>query len=253
MNLPQRDALLVKMTDEVARLVLNDNYQQTQTISKAERRAVEQLESQWRVMHALERRGLLDRVIERLPDDEEMADLQADDLGLTRPEYAVLFSHSKIALYGDLLPTAVPDDPYLMQDLARYFPKPLREKFAEQVARHRLRREIVATYVTNSLVNRVGATFVQDLQERSGAAPDDIARAYVIARDAFDLRPVWRDIEVLDLKVDAAVQMDMAHELEMLVERMTIWFLNNARRPLDIASTIERYAPGIRELVDNLP
>ena len=253
MNLTQRDALLVKMTDEVARLVLNDNYQQTQTISQAERRAAEQLESQWRVMRALERRGLLDRVIERLPDDEEMADLQADDLGLTRPEYAVLFSHSKIALYGDLLPTAVPDDPYLMRDLARYFPKPLREKFAEQVARHRLRREIVVTYVTNSLVNRVGATFVQDLQERSGAAPDDIARAYVIARDAFDLRPVWRDIEVLDLKVDAAVQMDMAHELEMLVERMTIWFLNNARRPLDIASTIERYAPGIRELVDNLP
>jgi len=253
MNLKQRDALLVKMTDEVSRLVLNDNYLQTQTISQAERRTSEQLEAQWRVMRALERRGLLDRAIERLPDDEEMADLQDDDLGLTRPEYAVLFSHAKIALYGDLLPTEVPDDPYLMRDLARYFPKPLREQFAEQVSRHRLRREIVATYLTNSLVNRVGATFVQDLQERSGAAPADIARAYVIARDAFDLRPVWRDIEALDHKIDAAVQMDMAHELEMLVERMTIWFLNNARRPLDIASTIDRYAPGIRELVDNLP
>ena len=253
MNLKQRDALLVKMTDEVSRLVLNDNYLQTQTISQAERRASEQLEAQWRVMRALERRGLLDRAIERLPDDEEMADLQDDDLGLTRPEYAVLFSHAKIALYGDLLPTEVPDDPYLMRDLSRYFPKPLREQFAEQVSRHRLRREIVATYLTNSLVNRVGATFVQDLQERSGAAPADIARAYVIARDAFDLRPVWRDIEALDHKIDAAVQMDMAHELEMLVERMTIWFLNNARRPLDIASTIDRYAPGIRELVDNLP
>lgn len=253
MTLKQRDALLVKMTDEVSDLVLNDNYLQTQTISQAERRAPESLEAQWRVMRALERRGLLDRVIERLPDDEEMADLQADDLGLTRPEYAVLFSHAKIALYGDLLPTEVPDDPYLTKDLARYFPKPLREKFAEQVNRHRLRREIVATYVTNSLVNRVGATFVQDLQERSGAAPDDIARAYVIARDVFDLRPVWRDIESLDLKVDAAVQLDMAHELEMLVERLTVWFLNNARRPLDIAATIDRYAPGIRELIDHLP
>ena len=253
MTLVQRDALLVKMTDEVSRLVLNDNYLQTQAISQAERRAPEMLEAQWRVMRTLERRGLLDRAIERLPDDEEMQGLQDDDLGLTRPEYAVLFSHAKIALYGDLLPTEVPDDPYLVKDLARYFPKPLRERFETQLSRHRLRREIVATYVTNSLVNRVGATFVQDLQERSGAAPDDIARAYVIARDAFDLRPVWRDIEGLDLKVEAEVQMDMAHELEMLVERMTVWFLNNARRPLDIESTIGCYAPGVHSLVDNLP
>ncbi len=253
LTVKQRDKLLVDMTDEVAQLVLNDNYLQTQAISQAERRAADQLEAQWRVMQALERRGLLDRAIEELPDDEAMAGLQEEDLGLTRPEYAVLFSHAKIALYGDLLPTAVPDDPYLVKDLARYFPEPLRAKFGDQIARHRLRREIVATYVTNSLVNRVGATFVQDLQERSGAAPDDIARAYVVARDAFDLRPVWRDIEALDLKVDAAVQLDMAHELEMLVERMTVWFLNNARRPLDIAATIERYAPGIQELVANLP
>ncbi|MBO6783903.1 MAG: NAD-glutamate dehydrogenase, partial [Alphaproteobacteria bacterium] len=253
LTVKQRDRLLENMTDEVARLVLNDNYLQTQAISQAERHAADQLEAQWRVMRALERRGLLDRAIEELPDDEGMAELQEDDLGLTRPEYAVLFSHAKIALYGDLLPTAVPDDPYLVKDLARYFPKPLREKFPEQIARHRLRREIVATYVTNSLVNRVGATFVEDLQERSGAAPDDIARAYVIARDAFDLRPVWRDIEALDLKVDARVQLDMAHELELLVERMTVWFLNNARRPLEIAATIDRYAPGIQELVSNLP
>ena len=249
----QRDKLLEDMTDEVGRLVLNDNYLQTQAISQAQRRAAERIDTQWRVMRSLERRGLLDRAIEHLPDDEDMADLLADGLGLTRPEYAVLFSHAKIALYGDLLPTAVPDDDYLVKDLARYFPRPLREKFADEISRHRLRREIVATYVTNSLVNRVGASFVLDLRERSGAAPDDIARAYVIARDAFDLRPVWRDIELLDLEVDAGVQLDMSHELEMLVERMTVWCLTHARRPLDIAATIERYAPGIQELVANLP
>ncbi len=253
MNLKQRDALLVEMTDEVSELVLNDNYLQTQAISQAERRAPELLEAQWRVMRALERRGLLDRPIEHLPDDERMADLHADDLGLTRPEYAVLFSHAKIALYGDLLPTDVPDDAYLVQDLARYFPGPMRKRFPEELSRHRLRREIVATYVTNSLINRVGAAFVHDLTERSGAEPADIARAYVIARDVFDLRPLWRDIEALDLKVPADIQNEMARELEELVERMTIWFLANARRPLAIADTIERYAPGIRELAKKLP
>ncbi len=252
MNLKQRDALLEQMTDEVSDLVLNDNYLQTQAISQAESRAPELLEAQWRVMRALERRGFLDRAIEELPDDECMADLQADGLGLTRPEYAVLFSHAKIALYGDLLPTDVPDDTYLVETLARYFPEPLRKRFGDEVARHRLRREIVATYVTNSLINRVGATFVQGLTERSGADPADIARAFFIAREVFDLRPLWRDIEALDLKVPANTQNDMAHELEELVERMTIWFLANARRPLNIAATIERYAPGIRALANRL-
>ena len=253
MTLEQRDALLVEMTDEVSDLVLNDNYLQTQAISQAERRAPELLESQWRVMRSLERRGLLDRAIEHLPDDERMADLLSDGLGLTRPEYAVLFSHAKIALYGDLLPTDVPDDAYLVKDLARYFPRPLRERFEDPVARHRLRREIVATYVTNSLINRVGAAFVHDLTERSGASADDVARAYVIARDVFDLRPLWRDIEALDLKVTTETQNEMAQELEKLAERLTIWFLSNARRPLDIAATIERYAPGIGELAMKLP
>ncbi|MGB0571170.1 MAG: NAD-glutamate dehydrogenase [Alphaproteobacteria bacterium] len=253
MSLKQRNTLLEQMTDEVSDLVLNDNYLQTQAISQAERRAPELLESQWRVMRSLERRGLLDRPIENLPDDERMADLQSDGLGLTRPEYAVLFSHAKIALYGDLLPTDVPDDAYLVKDLARYFPRPLRKRFEAQVSRHRLRREIVATYVTNSLINRVGAAFVHDLTERSGASVDDVARAYIIARDVFDLRPLWRDIEALDLAVTAETQNEMAHELEELVERLTIWFLANARRPLDIADTIERYAPGIRELAKKLP
>jgi glutamate dehydrogenase len=119
-----------------------------------------------------------------------MADFQSDGLGLTRPEYAVLFSHAKIALYGDLLPTKIPDDTYLVKNLARYFPRPLRKRFEEQVANHRLRREIVATYVTNSLINRVGAAFVHDLTERSGASADDVARAYIIARDVFDPRPL---------------------------------------------------------------
>src|SRR5690606_24374081 len=104
---------------------------------------------------------------------------------------------------------------------------------------HRLRREIVATYVTNSLINRVGASFVQDLQERSGASAADIACAYVVARDSFDLRPVWRAIEDLDNTVAASIQYAMAHQLEMLVERMTIWFVRNVSRPISIAEAIE--------------
>ncbi|MFT5182700.1 MAG: glutamate dehydrogenase, partial [Alphaproteobacteria bacterium] len=198
LTVEQRNELLEAMTDDVGRLVLNDNYLQTQAITVAEAKAPELLDAQWHFMRSLERRGLLDRPIEFLPNDEEIADRLSDGEGLTRPEYAVTFAYSKLALYGDLLPTDVPDDPYLVGDLARYFPELIREKFADHISRHRLRREIVATYVTNSLVNRVGATFVHHLEELTAAGPADIARAYVVARDAFQLRPIWRAIETLD-------------------------------------------------------
>ncbi len=252
-SVDQRNEILKAMTDDVARLVLNDNYLQTQAISVAEAKAPELLDSQWQFMRALERRGLLDRAIEDMPNDEEMADRLADGEGLTRPEYAVTFAYSKLTLYGDLLSTDVPDDPYLVGDLSRYFPELIREEFSDHIARHRLRREIVATYVTNSLVNRVGATFVHNLEELTAAGPADIARAYVVARDAFDLRPIWRSIEALDNKVAAKLQTEMIGEVTMLAARMAQWFLENLSKPISIADATSQYTTGIAELVDHMP
>ncbi len=252
-SVKQRNDLLDAMTDDVAHLVLNDNYLQTQAITSAEAKAGELLDSQWQFMRTLERRGLLDRSIEDLPDDEEMADRLANGQGLTRPEYAVTFAYSKLALYGDLLPTDVPDDPYLVGDLARYFPELIRKKFADHIAHHRLRREIVATYVTNSLVNRVGATFMHNVGELTAAGPADIARAYVVARDAFELRPIWRSIEALDNKVPARLQTEMIGDVATLAERMTLWFLENLAKPISIEKAIAQYASGIAELMEHMP
>ena len=252
-SVDQRNELLEDMTGDVARLVLNDNYLQTLAITLAEARAPELLDSQWQFMRTLERRGLLDRSIEDLPNDEEMADRFADGQGLTRPEYAVTFAYSKLALYGDLLSTDLPDDPYLAGDLARYFPELIRDRFADHIAGHRLRREIVATYVTNSLVNRVGATFVHNMEQLTAAGPADIARAYVVARDAFDLRPIWRSIEALDNKVPANLQTEMTIEVATLARRMTLWFLENLSRPISIQGAISQYSAGISKLVAHMP
>ena len=252
-SVDQRNELLVAMTDDVGRLVLNDNYLQTQALSVAQAKAPELLDTQWHFMRALERRGLLDRSIEFLPNDEEFTDRLTDGEGLTRPEYAVTFAYSKLALYGDLLPTDVPDDSYLVGDLARYFPELIREKFAAHISRHRLRREIVATYVTNSVVNRVGATFIHHMEELTSAGPAEIARAYVVARDAFQLRPIWRAIETLDNKVPAQLQIEMLGDVAVLAERMTQWFLENLGRPISIENTISQYTTGISELVDHMP
>ncbi|MHA1566025.1 MAG: NAD-glutamate dehydrogenase domain-containing protein, partial [Alphaproteobacteria bacterium] len=248
----QRNELLATMTDDIAALVLNDNYLQTQAISLASLHAPALLDQQWRMIRALERSGRLNREIEFLPDDEEMGRRQTNREGLSRPENAVLFSYAKLDLYEELLPTDVPDDAYLVGDQARYFPKKLQARYPEQIANHRLRREIIATYVVNSLVNRVGATFVHNMQARTGLPAADIARAFVAARDAFGLRPVWREIEKLDNKVGADVQAQMVTQLMHLAERVTKWFLDNEPQPLNIAETIARYGAGVEALSGQL-
>ena len=209
MTLKQRDQLLASMTDEVGELVLSDNYLQSQAISIVGAGGAGLLEEQARFMRVLEKAGHLNRAIEFLPDEEEIAARAARGLGLTRPELAVLLAYSKITLYDQLLDSNLPDDPRMVDDLVKYFPKALRRDFRDAIERHRLRREIIATYATNSMVNRVGPTFATEMADRTGAGPGDIARAYTVSRDAFALRVLWTGIESLDNKVPAATQYEM--------------------------------------------
>ncbi|MEX0815596.1 MAG: hypothetical protein WD014_07965 [Dongiaceae bacterium] len=181
-----------------------------------------------------------------------MAERAAARRGLTRPELAVLLAYAKMALYQELLPSDLPDDPRLVDDLAHYFPEPLRERYADRIAGHRLRREIIASVVTNSLVNRVGPAFVDVMREQTGAAGSDVARAYAIARSVFKLRRLWAGIQDLDNKAPAALQTAMLGAIGRLVEMGTLWFLRSLIQPLDIAATIAAYGPGVAELTAGL-
>ncbi|MBM3572532.1 MAG: NAD-glutamate dehydrogenase, partial [Alphaproteobacteria bacterium] len=250
LTVKQRDALLADMTDEVGAFVLQDNYLQTQAVSFAESQGLELLDNQMGLMRTLEKQGRLDRAIEYLPTDEVLLERQAGGKGLTRPELATLLSYSKMALYEDLLPSNIPDDAKLVGELARYFPKRLGKQFPDAIGRHRLKREIVATYMTNSLVNRVGATFVATMAEKTGMSVPEIARAYAISRDVFQLRKLWRAVEALDNKVPAACQNVMLRELSDLVTRATLWFLRNGKPGLDIGSHIAEFEPGVISLGD---
>jgi glutamate dehydrogenase len=252
LTIKQRDAMLAEMTDEVAGFVLQDNYLQTQAISFAQHQGVDLLDQQIALMRALEKQGRLDRAIEFLPSDDVLAERQAEGKGLTRPELAILLSYSKMTLYDDLLPSNLPDDPKLLGDIARYFPKRLGKQFPDAIQRHRLGREIVATYMTNSLVNRVGATFVNVMTEKTGMGAPDIARAFAISRDVFKLRTLWRAVEALDNKVPAALQNDMLREMSDLVGRATLWFLRNGKQGLYIGSHIQEFQSGVEELFDSL-
>ncbi len=248
MTIKQRDRLLQSMTDEVAELVLRDNYQQTQAITVAEAQSFVLLDRQQRFMRNLERAGHLNREIEFLPDDDEIVEREAAKRGLYRPEISVLLAYAKIVTYEELLASDLPDEPLLDEELLRYFPKPLRDKHPDAIRRHRLRREIIATVVTNSMVNRVGPSFVSEMKDATGRSTAEIARAYIIAREAFDLRPLWAAIEALDNVVAATVQTQMLLEINRLVDHAVLWFLRRGEQPLDIERTIEAFAERIRGL-----
>ena len=247
-----RDRLLVQMTDEVAALVLRNNYLQSQAISTAEFRARERLGESGYVIRALERSGDLNRALEYLPSDEEIAERRKAGEGLTRPELAATLSYGKIWLYKSLIASNVPEDPYLSAELARYFPTPVQKRFAARLKRHRLRREIISTAITNSLINRMGPVFPVRAQDDTGAEPAAIARAYTIAREVFAVRDIWAQIEALDNAIPAAVQYTAMFQTTRLLSHITYWLLENRRDDLDIERAVRRYGAGVAALSQQL-
>jgi glutamate dehydrogenase len=248
----QRNKLLTEMTDDVARLVLRDNYFQTQVLSVTRARGTELLDAQSRYIRYLSNAGRLNRKIEYLPFDEEIAERKAAGCGLTSPELAVLLAYNKMEVFEALLASDVPEDPYIRTALERYFPLQLRERYIEAIRNHPLRREIIATHVVNSMVNRVGASFTFRLHEETGATLPDIVRAYLAAREIFGLVSLWQTIESLDNKVADAVQTKMIIECLHLVQRGTLWFLRHRSHLCDLAETLARFSGGVEQLAGNL-
>jgi glutamate dehydrogenase len=252
LTLEQRNALLAEMTDDVARLVLQDNYFQTQALSVGHHTARKLLEQQQRMIRFLEKEGRLNRAIEFLPDDETIADRRASGLALTGPERAVLLAYSKMWLADELLASDLPEDPWIADALVHYFPRRLQDEFAADIARHPLRREIIATVVLNEMVNRVGPSFPHQMTSSTGATPAQVVRAYLLTREVFALDPTWAAIEALDNAVADDVQAELLMELGRRTVRATTWFLRSRRLGEPMARTIEQFGAAARGLVQFL-
>ncbi len=248
LTLDARNKLLASMTDEVAQLVLADNYRQNQAISLMERMSLSRMGSKRHFISTLESQGLLDRQIEFLPSDAELLDRKARGIGLTRPELAILLSYSKIVLFQQLVESDVPEDQYLSKELVRYFPKPLQDKYAKSMEGHRLKREIIATAVTNSMVNRMGATFTLRMTEDSGRTPGEVAKAFTITRETLDARALWAQIDGLDGKVHESVQIDALQVIWNLQRSFTRWLLSRPGAIPDIATAVSRYFDGYKDI-----
>ncbi|WP_372762100.1 NAD-glutamate dehydrogenase, partial [Pseudoalteromonas sp.] len=248
----QRDELLYAMTDEVAKLVLNDCYRQTHTLSITQWRGSSTLKEKIRFIHALEKEGKLNRAIEFIPTDEELAERAADGKDLTRPELSVLVSYAKMVLKESLVTDDITENPYYRQLLVNSFPRPLREKFNDAMNNHPLRKEIIVTKLANSIVNDMGLNFMVRMQEETGANEAEIALCYSIASELFQMRDTWAQIVALDNQIPAAVQTEMLYQLRRTVRRVTRWFLRHRNKALTIEQTLEFFAPSFSDLSANL-
>jgi glutamate dehydrogenase len=248
----QRNTVLAQMTDEVAALVLRDNYFQTQALSVTGRLGIRLIDQEARFMRYLERSGQLNRAIEFLPSDDEIAERKARGSGLTTPERAVLLAYCKMWLFDEIMASDLPEDPWIGTALARYFPSRLREKFGAYIPRHPLKREIIATHVLNSMVNRVGSTFVHRLSDMSGAKPAQVVRAYLATREVMGHVALWQQIEALDNKVADSVQSEMLIEEGWLTARATTWFLRSRRLAEPMEATVRRFAPAVDALRETI-
>ena len=248
----QRNDLLVHMEPEVSELVLTNNYQQTQILSMEEAKSLDAINEHERFIKSLEKSGHIDRATWNLPTEEEMLARRNTGRGLTRPELSVLLAYSKIDVFEQLLCSGIYDDPFLANEINDYFPKDIIERYASRLPNHRLRKEIIATFVTNNLINRMGFTFPFRTIENTGATAEDLTRAYLASRDAFELPSLWDQIEALDNQIDAKIQLNMLHEIRKLTGRSILWFLRNRKQPIDIESAINDFQSGIKQLHLNI-
>lgn len=252
MTSKQRNSLLLDMTEEVAQLVLNNNYQQAQAISIAQMESARRLEEYKRFIHSLEQQGKLDREIEFIPSDEELSERKNQNEGLHRPELATLFCYCKSNLKEALIASQLPDDPYITATIERVFPKVLSTEYGAKLRNHKLRREIVATEVSNALVNYMGITFIHRMKDATGASEAQIAKGFMLACDVFRLEEIWGQIEKLDYKVSSDAQMHLMTQVIRLVRRATRWFLRNKRCEFEIEKEIAAFKPGVERIFQDL-
>ena len=252
LTVKQRNDLLVEMTDEVAELVLDDNRAQTLALMIARRQALPMVNVHARYLEALEADGVIDRALEFLPTDKQIAERQAAGSGLRAPEFAVMIAYTKNIDVREILASDLPDVAVLEADLLAYFPSALRERFPDALRKHRLRREIVATGLVNNMVNLGGISFDHRMTEESGAAVSDVARAFIVSRNVFGFTERWREIDELGSTISLDTQIDLLLEVRRMSERGTSWLLRHFPPPMHVATAIATFAAGIEELSGSL-
>ena len=253
MTRDQRNKLLERMTDEVSELVLDDNYQQTQMLSLEASVAQQTIDLFRHYISDLEKAGRLNRELEYLPSDAALVERKANNKPLTRPEIAILLAYSKMYLKQDILNSNVPEDSFFDKYMLTAFPKPLCDKYFDELIKHSLKREIISTQLCKSITDRMGINFIERLQRETGASVSFIIRAYVVATNIYDMESMWQPIAELGFKTDSDIQYRMMLQVYHLIRRSTRWFLRNRKPNMDIEKTIREFKDQIQTLIKQFP
>ena len=249
----RRNELLVAMTDDVSSLVLRDNYEQNVLLGNARRQSRNMLGVHRRFIRALEKRGALNRALEYIPDEPALARRAEAGLGLTSPEFSVLVAHAKLTLTESIVNSPLPDEPYLEGTLRSYFPEQLVARYADRLSGHPLRRQIITTCLVNDMVNRGGITFAYRAADETAASEEQVARAYIVCRQIFDLHGYVTAIEALDNVLPTATQTTLYLEFRRLLDRSVRWFLQSRPGRIAITAELDRFGPVVAQLGPLLP
>ena len=249
----QRNDLLAQMTDEVAELVLRHNRSQTEALSIAHFHSEEYVEMHGRLMQFLEKNANLNRQVEFLPDLEGLIQRKQLGQGLTRPELAVLLAYVKIFLKESLVASKVPDEPYMETYLFNAFPRVLQEKYADTLRKHRLKREIIVTQITNNIIDEMGITFLHRLQDETGAEAPDIVCSYLIVREIFNVPGLRQSIKQLGNNISSTIKIRLLQEINRMTRRGVRWFLRHRQQGLNIEAEIKNFSAGSQLVAKTLP
>ncbi|MGF0539789.1 NAD-glutamate dehydrogenase [Agrobacterium sp. ES01] len=248
LTLPKRNKLLVEMTEDVGELVLRNNYLQSLAISLIDEKGTDNREELSRLMNVLESSGQLNREIETLPGEQELHERYAAGKSLTRPEIGVLLSYAKIVLFDQLVASGLPDDPYCMTSLMNYFPTKMRKAFPDDIAGHRLHREIIATVLANHAINRGGPGFIVKMSDATGALAAQVVKAALLTRDGLELPDIWDRIDALDAQIPGAVQNRLYAKVTDVYTDVTRLLLETDGATGDIATALERIKSAVKAL-----
>ena len=252
LTMKQRNKLLYDMTEDVSEIVLQDCYRQTLSISITERAGGSLIKEQLRFIHGLERDGALNRELEFIPNDDEVSDRLASNQGFTRPELSVLIAYGKMVLKDEFNTPEITQNKYYDQLLINAFPAVLRKKFEPQMQQHPLRSEIIATKLTNEIVNDMGLNFVFRMQEETGARIDEVAKAYSVVKAIFGIGELWEAIESLDNKIPSDVQLSMFEEARRTMRRASRWYIRHGNKACEIDEAVSQYCEVYNDLRNNL-
>ncbi len=248
LTMKARNLLLPKMTDDVAAIVLEDNRLQTLALSIAQRDGADNLPAHIRLIEGFESAGRLDRIVEGIASNDELLRRSQDGKGLTRPELAVILATAKLALQHEIELTPLGQDPATFDDLVQAFPVEMRKRHAKAIENHQLRSEIIATKIANRIVNRLGLIHPFELAEEEGATLGDVAEAFVIAEQIFDIAGLWSAIDTADIAEDTRLMLFEQVAVEMRAHMADI--LRNAIESRSNDLAITAYLPAVTRLSD---